>query len=299
MSNLTPEINGTMTRGETGVRSADKPAALQHGRRHASVVLALLLHAAVAVPALGQEYIDLEAEQRAREAAEATGQIDEATMPPGPAAVEPGDAAGSAGELFYQMQLLQQEVMELRGRLEEQEYQLKQLREQSLERYLDLDQRLKGGAGATAGEGGEAAAVAPAPQGQSLAGEEEAYRAAYGLVRSQQFEQAITAFRQFLVDFPGGRYTPNAHYWLGELYLVQVPADDESARREFTLLLERFPNHNKVPDALYKLGKIYYDRGNRDRARAYLTQVVEEFGNSGSSAVQLAQDFLSSNFQDS
>ena len=191
--------------------------------------------------------------------------------------------------------------MELRGRLEEQEYQLKQLREQSLERYLDIDQRLK--SGATAAVEGDAATLnsapgpgTPVPATRTLAGEEDAYRSAYSLVRSQQFDQAVEAFRAFLVDFPGGRYTPNAHYWLGELYLVLVPPDDESARREFTQLLEQYPNNSKVPDALYKLGKIYYDRGNRDRAQAYLQRVLDEFGTSSSSAVRLAREFLSTNF---
>ncbi|MEM0953600.1 MAG: tol-pal system protein YbgF [Pseudomonadota bacterium] len=264
--------------------------------------------------ALGQEYIDLEAERRQQTQSDAvlTGQDNSSQTSLGQSdpnqnnvsntvTVNPSaPIAGSAGEMFYQMQLLQQEVMELRGRLEEQEYQLKQLREQSLEQYLDLDQRLKGSAGAVAEDGDTTEAGASEtvtlPAVRTLAGEEEAYRAAYGLVRSQQFDSAVTAFRQFLVDFPGGRYTPNAHYWLGELYLVLVPPDDESARREFTRLLEQYPNNSKVPDALYKLGKIYYERGNRDRAQAYLQRVVNEFANSGSSAVRLAQDFLSSNF---
>lgn len=270
-----------------------------------------------ATPLLAQDYIDVEAERQQAEqpAQQPTYAPSQPTYPAtdpssGPYSgttggttvpVEPAPITGGGsdpGEMFYQLQLLQQEVMELRGRLEEQEYQLRQLREQSLERYLDLDKRIKGGGVAT--PGGETGTETPGtPAGtpaQPLAGESDAYRAAYSLVRGQQFSEAVDAFKQFLVDFPGGRYAPNAHYWLGELYLVITPPDDESARREFNLLLERYPSNSKVPDALYKLGKIYYDRGNRDRAKEYLDRVVNDYGDSGSSAVKLASDFLSRSF---
>ncbi len=279
---------------------------------------------AVGPPVLhAQDYIDIEAERRAQEGQGVTqpqpsqsypesesrygpdsesgyGAPSGQPVPPSSGAVDSGQSAGSAGELFYQLQLLQQEVMDLRGKVEEQEYQIRQLREQSLERYLDLDQRLKSGGAATAGTAPAAAGAGTPGTGpatvQELAGESDAYRAAYSLVRSQQFGDAVAAFRQFLVDFPGGKYAANAHYWLGELYLVQVPPDDESARREFNRLLEQYPENGKIPDALYKLGKIYYDRGNRDRAREYLDRVINEFGDSGSSAVKLARDFISQNY---
>ena len=252
-------------------------------------------------PLFAQDYIDVEAERERQALQEQQGGY-RPSSPQQTVPVNPTSTGGTdTGELYYQLQLLQQEVMELRGRVEEQEYQLKQLREQSLERYLDLDQRLKAGGGAGAGQA-SAGSSAPAtggsaqPSAQPLAGEAEAYRAAYSLVRSQQFSQAVGAFQQFLVEFPGGRYTPNAHYWLGELYLVISPPDDESARREFTRLLEEYPENSKVPDALYKLGKIYYDRGNRERAKEHLDRVINEYGDSGSSAVKLARDFLSQNF---
>jgi tol-pal system protein YbgF len=248
-------------------------------------------------PIFAQDYIDVEAE-RMREQ-QGYGQSTAQPTQQAPA-YGSGTATGmDAGELYYKLQLLEQEVMQLRGKLEEQEFQLRQLREQSLERYMDLDRRLSGGGAATPPASTAPSTPRPAaPSGPApeLPGESDAYRAAYGLVRSQQFDEAVSAFRQFLVDFPSGRFAPNAHYWLGELYLVIAPPDEESARREFVQLLEQYPDHGKVPDALYKLGRIYFDRGDRDRAREYFDRVVNEFGNTGSSAVKLARDFLSSNY---
>ena len=72
-------------------------------------------------------------------------------------------------------------------------------------------------------------------------GEGDAYRAAYALVRGQQFDQAMPAFQQFLQDYPDGKYAANAHYWLGELYLVVQPPDLESSRQSFSLLLSQYP----------------------------------------------------------
>ena len=138
-----------------------------------------------------------------------------------------GGGEQSLGNLFYQLQLLQQEVMKLNGMVEEQSHELRRLKEQNLERYVDLDRRmseLAGGAPAnpaTSASGG--ATNKPTYSGgttaSEIAGEGDAYRAAYAQVRNKQFTQAIADFKQFLNDYPDGKYAANAHYWLGELYL--------------------------------------------------------------------------------
>ena len=243
----------------------------------------------IASPLQGQEYIDLEAENRQ-------------TAPTGAAPAPVQSQTQNFGEMYYQLQLLQQEVMTLRGQLEEQGHQLRQLKQQSLERYMDLDRRVSEGGGVAPVAGGAASTVTTRPTtgGDGAAteqpGEADAYRSAYSLVRSQQFNEAVSAFREFLQQFPDGKYAANAHYWLGELYLVIVPQDLEASRQAFTLLLDQYPDNSKIPDAMYKLGKVYFQKGNRDKAREYLQRVVNEYGDSGSSAVALARDFLAENY---
>ena len=225
----------------------------------------VILTSPLCIMAQAQEYVDVEAE---RAAAAASGisstppqpQADPygaqparaypatsyglSNAPAGSAVAAPvaaapagGQATGqNLGNLFYQIQLLQQEVRQLNGKVEEQAHELRKLKEQSLERYVDLDKRLSGAAGSapsasadTSSAGGSSTVVtAPvATGGQSQAveqpGEGDAYRAAYGLVRGQKFDQAVQGFEQFLQDYPGGKYAPNAYYWLGELYLVIEP----------------------------------------------------------------------------
>ncbi|MEH6581014.1 MAG: tol-pal system protein YbgF [Halioglobus sp.] len=225
-----------------------------------------------------------------------------------PSAPTGGQSADqNLGNLFYQLQQLQQEVMMLNGKVEEQAHELRKLREQNLERYVDVDRRLSevgGGSGgspaAAATTGGAATIASQPPAGQAsvaeLPGEGEAYRAAYALVRNQQFDQAVDGFQQFLQNYPAGKYAPNAHYWLGELYLVIVPADLESSRQAFMLLLDQYPDNSKIPDALYKLGKVHFMKGNRDRAKEFFDRVIAEYGSSNNSAAKLARDFLSENY---
>ncbi|MCX2979322.1 tol-pal system protein YbgF [Halieaceae bacterium IMCC14734] len=270
--------------------------------------LTLLVGLALAAsPVLSQDYIDLEAERKAAASAEVSQPAPVTpSEPAAPVAAAPVSASPAEqqsgqnlGELMYQLQLLQQEVMNLRGQVEEQGHQLRQLKQQSLERYLDLDKRLGAGAVATSPDASKvvaATAVAAKPSVTEIPGETEAYKAAYGLVRSQRFDDAIAAFDTFLQSYPDGRYAANAHYWLGELYLVITPQDLEASRQAFTLLLREYPDNSKVPDALYKLGKVYFLKGNSAKSREYLERVIAEFGDSDSSAVKLAKDFLAENF---
>jgi tol-pal system protein YbgF len=203
------------------------------------------------------------------------------------------------------VQQLQQEVMRLNGVVEQLTYEVGQLKEESLERYLDIDRRLSSGAVAGSPTGtGEATGVDPGSSGtytkgrateaQEQPGEGDAYRGAYALTAGQEWDAAVSAFKAFLDRFPDGRYAPNAHYWLGELYMVQDQPDFEAARQSFTLLLDQYPDNGKVPDALYKLGRVYFMKGNSDRAREFLSRTMREYPDS--SAARLASDFLDQNF---
>lgn len=237
------------------------------------------------------------------------------SIAPTPApAVAIASTAGSSssgqnlGTLFSQIQQLQQEVMRLNGKVEEQAHELLRLKEQSLQRYSDLDQRLSGTSGATATPNGSSSAgstrstmpvvSAPVSGGSAKAqpGETGAYRAAYGLVQSKEFEQAIPAFQQFIQTYPSSQYAPNAHYWLGELYLVKQPPDLESSRQSFALLLSQYPDSPKAPDALYKLGKVQFMKGNREKAREYLDLVITQYEGRNNTVVKLARNFIAENY---
>ncbi|MEZ5558923.1 MAG: tol-pal system protein YbgF [Pseudomonadales bacterium] len=228
-----------------------------------------------------------------------------AYLPPGNPVAAPASSQGSSdtgrlSELFYQLQLLQQEVLELRGMVEEQGHQLERLGRDQQEQYLDLDRRvlaLRNGSptpsvGATSAPTGQAggsdAGTASTTAASASASERDAYTNAFNLMKDRQFEASADAFNQLIVQYPNGMYTPNAFYWLGELYLAQT--DNERARQSFAQVVNLYPDHQKVPDALYKLGVVYHRLGDVTKAREYLNQVISAYPQS--SAASLAQTYL-------
>jgi len=271
-------------------------------------------------PVVAQDYVDVEAERRAAAQAprEETSPVTPATSYTGiqpysgsttvaqpPVETTAPITGTDSGSLMLRVQQLEADVRRLNGLLEEATQALRLLEAQSLERYVDLDRRLASGAAAGIEEGGElttGVAPTPVPSETPMAGravdaqegEEAAYRAAYELVREREFDEAVAAFTAFLADFPFGRYAPNAHYWLGELYLVLAPPDPELARQNFKLLLDQYPADPKVPDALYKLGRVQFIKGNRQRSKEYLDEVIREYPSHA--AAQLARQFLLENF---
>jgi tol-pal system protein YbgF len=210
-----------------------------------------------------------------------------------------GSSTGLSG-LFYELQVLQQEVQALRGMLEEQEHRLDRLARDQQEQYLDLDRRmqaLRGGGGAPPSRppGGQQAPEPSFDSGSPASGggggpssEREAYAAAFDLMKERRFEASAEAFNRLVQQYPNGAYTPNAFYWLGELYLAQE--ENERARQSFAQVTNLYPDHQKVPDALYKLGVVYHRLGDVGRAREYLNRVRREHPDS--SAAGLAQTYL-------
>lgn len=216
--------------------------------------------------------------------------------------------SGSAqlSELFYQLQVMQQEVRDLRGQVEEQSQLIRRLRRDQKEQYVDLDGRVAalqrgGGAAApssTAPAGnGAANGSAPATPGAGqiagsappIAAEGEAadYNAALKLLRERRYDESLLSFNRLLSDYPGGQYAGNSLYWLGELYLVKN--ESERAREQFVQVIDLYSDHAKVPDALYKLGVTYHRLGDKDLALDFLNRVRGRFPTHN--AAKLAADY--------
>lgn len=211
-----------------------------------------------------------------------------------PAANAAQSGSGQLSELFYQLQVMQQEVQTLRGMVEEQSHQLRRLQKDQKAQYLDLDGRVAAlSGGATAGS----APAEPAARGSSTTdvpagaapatGEQADYNAAYALLRERKFDESLRAFNRVLSDYPGGAYAGNTMYWLGELYLVQ--SENERARAQFVQVIDLFSDHPKAPDALYKLGVTYHRLGDKHQALEYLNRVRGQYPQH--SAAKLAAEY--------
>jgi tol-pal system protein YbgF len=201
---------------------------------------------------------------------------------------KPAAAVNPQTEMFYQLQALQQEVLELRGLVEVQNYEIKRLKQQRLDDYVDLDRRIVAfSCKETLGSASKpvANATISAPKG-----EKQNYDQALALLRERNIEGSVKAFNQHLLTYPGGQYSANVHYWLGETYLLQD--DLEAARQAFTVLADSYPEHRKAVDARYKLGTVYFQLGDKVKAKTLLDSVAS----GSSSAAGLARKYLQQHY---
>lgn len=258
-------------------------------------------------------------------------------------------AQAQDGDMYYELQLLRDEIRQMSGRIEELDHELGQLKQRQQEDYRDLDRRISpdpGGADAAGGmaapgpipvspssessatdsAGAAAGSIIPQSQDQSqdhsqeqsraqprqdspsasgvplvvsddpevpvadLRADREQYEAAYDLLRRRRMDDSAQAFQAYVNDHPQGRFVANAHYWLGEIYLLQNKLGD--AEDAFATVKENFSGDQKAEDAAYKLGRVYHLQGEDTKAKATLEAVA-----SGSSnTAQLARDYLRDNF---
>ncbi|SKA08510.1 tol-pal system protein YbgF [Lysobacter spongiicola DSM 21749] len=214
-------------------------------------------------------------------------------------------------DLLRQVNMLKDEVVSLRSQIEQMAHDQEQAQRTARAQYLDLDgrlSRLEGtdpastpdlGAAPPADAGTVAAPVVPPPSTapsvygdpgklDEMAGEREAYDAAFDVLKAGRYDESATMFRDFLDGFPSGAYAPNALYWLGESYYVTQ--NYELAIEQFEALLERYPTHDKAPGALLKVGLSQQGLQQDEAAERTLVQVTTRYP--GTDAARIASDRL-------
>ncbi len=214
---------------------------------------------------------------------------------PVPVMTPPQQSAPPAGDAHYQMQMLEDEVRTLRGMVEELNNEVRQLKARQLEDYMDLDRRVSGlvsgGAPASSSSPQGVDQTSSAVEPVTPAGDETAhYTNAYNQLKAGKTAEATALFKEHIALYPSGAYTANAHYWLGEIYLLQNKL--EPARQAFSTIVNSYPAHRKAADATFKLGQVYHMMGDNVKAKAMLEKAAA--GNDN--AAKLAQRFLQQNF---
>jgi len=105
--------------------------------------------------------------------------------------------------------------------------------------------------------------------------EQNAYQTAYNAIKSRNYAQAIPGMEKYLQQYPNGKYAANAHYWLGELYMVQGQSD--KAASQFNTIISNYPSFEKIGDATLKLGIVYYNKGQYALAKQTFTQIKAKY----------------------
>ena len=229
-----------------------------------------------------------------------------------------GQGSGqSTVELLNRINELQQEVQSLRGLVEQQAYEIENLKKAQRDRYVDLDSRLarlEGGAPAAAvpevepelQPGQVQPLPAPAAPGQLTAEEPEVAPrdeapaalepapapAASSNLRDPAAEKA--AYDEAFAALRDGRYAESARRFQG--FLAEYPDGDltdnamywlgesyyvtqnyRPALETFSDLMKRFPQSSKAPDSLLKVGYAHYELREWPQAERALNDVVARF----------------------
>jgi tol-pal system protein YbgF len=198
-------------------------------------------------------------------------------------------------EVSNQLEALRADVRSMHNDVDLLNNSMEAQRRQQRDAYADLDLRIK----ALEGRGGGAAPppVAADPGASAGAGsassanpptDTSVYQTAFGLLKDSQYDRAIQAFQQFLINYPSSSLADNAQYWLGEAYYVNRSFPE--AQSAFQRVLDKHPQSRKIPDALLKIGYCRYEMKLWESAKASLQQVVTQYPDEP--AAKLAQQRL-------
>lgn len=181
-----------------------------------------------------------------------------------------------------QVALLQEQIAQLRGQMEVQSHNLQLLRQQLDNFYKDLNARI----------GGHATATASLPEANRVSGnkmiddaqtqeklqDNNAYQAAFMQLTQRRYSGAKKLFTKYLDHYPGGKYRPDAYYWLGEIAMISK--DNKLAAEAFQNVLRNYPKSSKAPDAELKMAMIHANTGELDKARAELLDITKNYPDS-------------------
>ena len=192
-------------------------------------------------------------------------------------------------ELSNQMQVMREELRSMRGQLEVLSNGIEANAKRQRDMYVDLDTRLRRfeqnapaapqpGAGAAAPGPGAAApsgsvasaaaSVAPGPvamSGAAAADETRVYEAAQNQRRVGNYQAAIVAFQNFVLQFARSPLAHRAQYWIGDSYYNL--RDFKNAIANQQKLISTYPESASVPDALLNMASSYIELGDTASAK--------------------------------
>ncbi len=210
--------------------------------------------------------------------------------------------------LSDQIMNLQQQVQQLSGELQVQQHDITLLNQQLRTFYQDLStqiKQIKNLSVNSTSEDNNAALPATPPVASTMgaviapkvkpavaatttpavtAQASTAYKAALNFLTKKQYALAAKGFSDYIKNYPTGNFVVNAHYWLGEINVVQHNLD--KAISEFNTVITQFPHSSQVPDAKVKLAIIHASQGHVPQARAEFMKIKQQYP--GTTAAQLA-----------
>ena len=182
-------------------------------------------------------------------------------------------------DLQIQMEGLSTELRKLRGQNEELVHNLQDAEKRQKDFYIDLDTRLR------RIEGGDAATSARVEGARDVSadphGENHAFEAAYTLYKAENYQNATTAFRDFLKNYPQSVHEANVLYWMGNAYFLLK--DCRNSVSSYQALIDKYQDHPRVQEAMLNIADCQLDLKNKNAAKKTLKQLISQFPGSDAS----------------
>jgi len=212
-------------------------------------------------------------------------------------------------DLLLKLDSLQKEVQQLRGDVEVQIHTSSDLKKRQRDLYVDIDRRLLKMERNSLDGGGISPNLVPTVSNSTQSPpvkqvvpnvirpvtksinpikEQNAYQQAFDLLRDLKYEQAIKAYRQFIHDYPNGRYAHIAQYWLSEASYAQ--RHFKQAIKDYQNLILNYPNSPKLAEAMLKISYSHNALGQSNAARETAQKLLRVYPNT--TAAGQAQNLL-------
>lgn len=195
-------------------------------------------------------------------------------------------------EMSNQVQLLRDELANVRGQVEVLTHELESLKQRQRDFYIDLDKRIQRFEGLGTAPGTDAGGLPGAPMTPPAAvdpvAEAAEYEAALSQLKGGKHAEALASFNRFIAKYPQSSSLPNAHFWAGNAALQA--RDISASRNHFNTVLQRWPQDRVAPDAMLGLANTQQALGDAKGSQDTLRRITTQYPNS--SAAQVATQRL-------
>ena len=157
----------------------------------------------------------------------------------------------SIPDIWEKLEAQEKQLRTLTDAVETLTFQNKQLTDKLQTINADMDLRFKE-LSANANTTVKSTITTPDELPKTSASAQEAYDAAYKLIKDGKYAQASRALDDFLHRYPDSELCANATYWLAETYYIDGKYPE--ALTYFSKGLTDYKDSNKAPDCLLKVG---------------------------------------------
>jgi tol-pal system protein YbgF len=173
---------------------------------------------------------------------------------------------------------IREDLQELKGRIEESDYQAQHMFS-GLDRRLDAQEKrlakMEAYLDVRGGAEGRSSASKPISGSPKFSEDVALYTRGKEAFDREDFDGARAAFSDLLKKYPKSDQADNAQFWIGETYYRQ--SWYEKAILEYQKVIELYPQGNKVPAALLKQGLAFTALGDNDNAKLIFKELIDRY----------------------